>query len=127
MISFLIWRMGQFCLTKHVQIIYYSRFFLFTLKFKLKLVWKVIQNTVIEENIIANKEQTPTSKYNSISVIIIKIFLKTFYFIIWLHAYKLVIFIWWHRLYGFYFGQQNCRVLRALFLRFFFSCFDNVL
>lgn len=34
---------------------------LFILKFKFRLVWVVIQSTIIEGNIIANKQETPTS------------------------------------------------------------------
>lgn len=70
-----------------------------------------------------SKQQTPFRKITNLSSHLspLKYFLKIF--IIWLQAYKLIIFIWWHGLYGFYFGQQNCRVLRALFLRFFLFLF----
>lgn len=120
MINFLIWSIGM---------VLFNTEFLFYTEIQVESVWVVIQNTIIEENVIANKQQAPTSKDNSLSSHLssLKYFKKIFYFIIWLHAYKLVIFIWWHGLYGFYFGQQNCRVLRALFLRFFFSCLDHVL
>lgn len=41
--------------------------FLFYTEIQVESVWVVIQNTIIEENVIANKQQAPTSKDNSLS------------------------------------------------------------
>lgn len=39
----------------------------FYTEIQVESVWVVIQNTIIEENVIANKQQAPTSKDNSLS------------------------------------------------------------
>lgn len=58
MINFLIWSIGM---------VLFNTEFLFYTEIQVESVWVVIQNTIIEENVIANKQQAPTSKDNSLS------------------------------------------------------------
>lgn len=67
MINFLIWSIGMVPFNKTCPSNLLVKVYPFYTEIQVESVWVVIQNTIIEENVIANKQQAPTSKDNSLS------------------------------------------------------------